>query len=257
VHLLLVKLFAGMVVGALVGLTGLGGGVLLLPILIFVLGVPPIVAVGSDAAFNALTKVGIGMLHWRRGTVDWALVSALAVGSVPGALGGVLLLARIRAVYGVGVNDFLRIVIGILLVGIPLVLFFQGRLERYLNLFGRIRRRSYAAVSMVGLFSGFLVGMTSVGSGSIIMVLLLLLVPCSPAILVGTDVIHGFALTAFTSFLHLRLGTVDSALVLPLLIGSVPGSLVGMRLSTALPGEWLKRVLCVILLATGARMLWV
>jgi uncharacterized membrane protein YfcA len=253
-HLLL-KILIGTLVGTLVGLTGLGGGVLLLPILIFGLGVPALIAVGSDAAFNALTKIGAGLLHWHRGTVNWRLVSALSLGSIPGAACGVLLLARIRSVYGGAVNDFLKVFIGVLLIGIPLLLLFQRPLEKSFALGERLARFSFAAVSALGLFAGILVGMTSVGSGSIVMVLLLLFTPCSPAILVGTDIIHAFVLTGFTSFLHLRLGTVDSALVLPLVIGSVPGSLLGVRLSTVLPSPWLKRVLCIVLLATGARML--
>lgn len=255
--LLLAKMCVGMVVGALVGVTGLGGGVLLLPLLIFGLGVPPIIAVGSDAAFNAVTKIGVGILHWHRKTVDWRLVSALSLGSIPGALAGVSLLAYVRSVRGAGVNDFLRILIGILLVVVPFMLLFQMPFERLFVLKRRLGQSSLAGIGVIGLFSGFLVGLTSVGSGSIIMVLLLLFVPCSPAVLVGTDIVHAFALTAFTSVLHLRLGTVDSLVVLPLLMGSVPGSLLGLRLSAFLPGEWLKRVLCVVLLATGARMLWV
>src|SRR5712692_5165680 len=223
--LLLAKMFIGMVVGALVGISGLGGGVLLLPLLIFGLGVPPITAVGSDAVFNAVTKIGMSILHWHRGTVNWRLVFALSLGSIPGAFGGVSLLAHVRSAHGAGVNDFLRILIGVLLVVVPVMLLFQLPLERFFALRQRWSQGSLAGVSVIGLFSGFLVGMTSVGSGSIIMVLLLLFVSTSPAVLVGTDIVHAFALTGFTSLLHLRLGTVDASLVLPLLLGSVPGSL--------------------------------
>jgi len=255
--LFLLKIVIGMLVGILVGLTGLGGGVLLLPILIFGLSVPPIVAVGSDAAFNVLTKVGAGFLHWRHGNVNWRLVSALSLGSIPGALAGVLLLARFRSVYGGGVNDILRILIGVLLVCVPLLLLAEEPLKKLFSRWKRPGPPSFIRLSAIGLFSGLLVGMTSVGSGSIIMMLLLILTTYSPSMLVGTDIIHAVALTGFTSFLHLRLGTVDSALVFPLLIGSVPGSLIGVRLSTLVPKLWLKRTLCFILLATGARMLFV
>jgi uncharacterized protein len=255
-HLAVVKILIGMLVGTLVGLTGLGGGVLLLPLLIFGLGVPPIVAVGSDAAFNALTKIGAGIFHWRQGTVNGRLVLALCLGSIPGAGLGVLLLAHLRSVYGNGVNDILRIVIGGLLVSVTLLLFLQGKLQQYFTSRSRSSRLPYARVSAIGLFSGFLVGMSSVGSGSVIMVLLLILVPQPPSVLVGTDIVHAVSLTGFTSLLHLRLGTVDPSLVFPLLLGSIPGSLLGVRCSAFLPGQWLKRVLCVIIFATGARMLW-
>jgi uncharacterized membrane protein YfcA len=253
--LFLLKIMIGMLVGTLVGLTGLGGGVLLLPILIFGLGVSPIVTVGSDAAFNALTKIGAGFLHWRYGNVNWRLVSALSLGSIPGAVGGVLLLARLRSVYGSGVNDILRTFIGVLLVCVPVLLLLEGPLEKSFAHWKQSGPSSYAGAIAIGLFSGFLVGMTSVGSGSIIMILLLLSKTYSPPMLVGTDIVHAVVLTGFTSLLHLRLGTVDPTLVLPLLIGSVPGSLIGARLSTLMPKLWLKRALCIILLATGARML--
>jgi uncharacterized protein len=253
--LFLLKIIIGMLVGMLVGLTGLGGGVLLLPILIFGMNVPPIVAIGSDAAFNALTKIGAGFLHWRHGNLNWRLVSALSLGSVPGAFGGVLLLARLRSAYGSGVNDILRIFIGVLLVCVPVLLLAQEPLEKYFSRWKQFGPTSFTGISAIGLVSGLLVGMTSVGSGSIIMMLLLLCTAYSPSILVGTDIVHAVVLTGFTSFLHLRLGTVDPTLVFPLLIGSVPGSLIGVQLSTMVPKLWLKRTLCFILLATGARML--
>ena len=110
-------------------------------------------------------------------------------------------------------------------------------------------------VIAVGLLAGFLVGMTSIGSGSVTMMLLLLMFPCSPALIVGTDIVHAVALTGFSGLLHLRLGTVDPLLIGYLLVGSIPGALLGTRLSSLLPGYWLKRILCFVLLLTGARML--
>ncbi len=255
--LFLLKIWIGLLVGTLVGLTGLGGGVLLLPILIFGLGVPPIVAVGSDAAFNALTKIGAGFLHWRQGNVNWRLVSALSFGSIPGVFGGVLLLARLRSAYGSGVNDILRIFIGMLLVCVPVLLLAEEPLERYFSRWKQFGPTSYTGISVIGLFSGFLVGMTSVGSGSIIMISLLVLTTYSYRMLVGTDIVHAVVLTGLASFLHLQLRTVAPTLVFPLLLGSVPGSLIGVRLCTLIPKLWLKRTLCFILLATGARMLFV
>ena len=99
--------------------------------------------------------------------------------------------------------------------------------------------------------------MTSIGSGTVTMMLLLLLFPFSPALIVGTDIVHAVVLTGFTSVLHMRLGTVDPVLVFYLLLGSIPGALLGTRLSNLLPGHWLKRILCCALLVTGARMLMV
>lgn len=254
---LLLKALVGTVVGVLVGLTGLGSGVLLLPVLIFGLGIPPIVAIGSDAAFSALTKLGAGFLHWHQRTVNWKLVRSLALGSIPGAFGGVLLLTQLRTVYGDGVNDILKSVIGILLVFIPLLLLLQGIFSKPALIMSQLMPRSWIMVSLIGLFAGFLVGMSSVGSGTVVLVLLVLLIQCSPSVLVGTDIIHAVILTGFTSLLYFRLGTVDFRLVMALLVGSIPGALIGVRLSTRLPSPWLKRVLCIALLATGVRMLLV
>jgi uncharacterized membrane protein YfcA len=249
------KVLVGFVVGVLIGMTGVGGGVLLLPVLIYVLGYSPIVAVGSDAVFNFFTKIPAGLLHTSKGTVRRKVVIALAVGSVPGSIGGVALLTHIRTLYGNGVNDFIKIAVGILLVVIPSLLLFQRRIEE------RVANRppttkSFVGMAIIGAVAGFLVGMTSVGSGSIIMMLLLLFYSYPPKVNVGTDVVHAVVLTGVTGLLHWRLGNVNWPLVGALLIGSIPGGLLGSHLATRVPMLWLRRILCFLLLATGARMLW-
>lgn len=249
------KVLIGFIVGTLIGMTGVGGGVLLLPVLIFGLRVPPILAVGSDALFNFFTKIGSGWMHFVRGTVRPRVVSALALGSVPGSILGVSLLVHLRTLYGIGVNHFITIAVGILLVCIPLLLFFQKEIEE------RVTHRpptmkSFIGMSAIGLLAGFLVGMTSVGSGSIIMMLLLLFYSYAPKVMVGTDIAHAVLLTGVTSLLHFKLGNVDTSLVMGLLVGSIPGGLMGSYLSTRVPVPWLRRMLCTLLVATGARMLW-
>ena len=249
------KILVGFFIGTLIGLTGLGGGVLLLPILIFGLGVPAIRAVGSDALFNFFTKIPASLVHLKKGTVRRKVVLALAVGSVPGSAAGVAYLTHLRHLYGNGVNDVIKLAIGILLVCIPLLLIFQTRIEeRMVNRPPTIK--SFAGMTIIGLGSGFLVGMTSVGSGSIIMMMLLLFYSYPPKVNVGTDIVHAVVLTGVTGFLHFRLGNVDSGLVASLLIGSIPGGLLGSYLSTRVPVIWLRRILCLILLITGARMIW-
>ncbi|MGO9083731.1 MAG: sulfite exporter TauE/SafE family protein [Candidatus Sulfotelmatobacter sp.] len=253
--LLAVKILVGFVVGVLIGMTGVGGGVLLLPILIFGLGYAPRVAVGSDALFNFFTKIPAGLLHLRRGTVRRRVVGALAVGSIPGSICGVGLLVYIRHLHGDGVNSFIKTAVGVLLIVIPALMIFQRRIEE------RVEHRAptlkgFAGMALIGLVAGFLVGMTSVGSGSIIMMLLLLFYSFPPKQNVGTDIVHAVILTGVTSFLHLRLGNVDPRLVLSLLIGSIPGGLLGSHLATRMPMVWLRRILCALLLITGARMLW-
>ena len=254
-ELLTAKILVGFFVGMLIGLTGLGGGVLLLPILIFGLRVPAIVAVGSDALFNFFTKIPASLVHLKKGTVRRKVVLALAVGSVPGSATGVIYLTHLRHVYGNGVNDVITLAIGILLVIIPLLLMFQTRIEeRIVNRSPTLK--SFVGMTIIGLGSGFLVGMTSVGSGSIIMMMLLLFYSYPPKVNVGTDIVHAVVLTGVTGFLHFRVGNVDPDLVLALLVGSIPGGLLGSYLSTRVPVLWLRRILCGILLITGARMIW-
>ena len=253
--LITAKILVGFIVGALIGLTGLGGGVLLLPVLIFGLRVPAIMAVGSDALFNFFTKIPASIVHLNKGTVRRKVVLALAAGSVPGSALGVAYLTHLRHVYGSGVNDLIKLAIGVLLVCIPVLLMFQTRIEEH-----AVNRsptfKSFAGMTAIGLASGFLVGMTSVGSGSIIMMMLLLFYSYPPKVNVGTDIVHAVLLTGVTGFLHLHLGNVDPGLVVALLLGSIPGSLMGSYLSTRVPVLWLRRILCCILLITGARMIW-
>jgi hypothetical protein len=253
--ILAAKVVIGFLVGTLIGLTGVGGGVLLLPVLIFGLRVPPIVAVGSDALFNFFTKIPASLMHLRKGTVRRKVVVALATGSIPGSIAGVSFLTHLRHVYGDGVNDFIKTAIGVLLIVIPTLLLLQRRIEeRVVN--RRPTMKSFVGMSFIGLIAGFLVGMTSVGSGSIIMMLLLLFYSFPPKVNVGTDIVHAVVMTGVTGFLHFRLGNVDPHLVVSLLIGSIPGGLVGSYLSTRVPVLWLRRLLCTLLLVTGARMLW-
>jgi len=254
-ELLVAKILVGFVVGVLIGLSGVGGGVLLLPVLIFGLKVPAIVAVGSDALFNFFTKIPASLLHLKKGTVKGKVVAALAVGSIPGSYCGVKMLMHIRHLYGDGVNNFIKSAVGILLIIVPLLLLFQKRIEERVS-HRPPTMRGFAGMSLIGLVAGFLVGMTSVGSGSIIMMLLLLFYSFPPKVNVGTDIVHAVLLTGMTGLMHFRLGNVDSRLVITLLIGSIPGGLIGSHLATRLPMLWLRRLLCALLLITGARMLW-
>jgi uncharacterized protein len=254
-ELITAKILVGFVVGILIGMTGVGGGVLLLPVLIFGLRIPPLMAVGSDALFNFFTKIPASLLHLKRETVRRKVVIALAIGSVPGSIAGVNLLMHIRHLYGDGVNNFIKTAVGVLLIVIPTLMLFQRHIEE------RVANRpptmkGFAGMVGIGLLAGFLVGMTSVGSGSIIMMLLLLFYSFPPKVNVGTDIVHAVILTGVTGFMHFRLGNVDPGLVMSLLIGSIPGGLIGSHFATRMPMLWLRRILCALLLITGARMLW-
>ncbi len=252
---LLIKSLVGFFVGTLIGMTGVGGGVLLLPILIFGLHVPAMSAVGSDALFNFVTKIGASAIHLRKGTVRRKVVLALIVGSAPGSFLGVTFLHHLRSLHGDGVNHFITVAVGFLLICIPTFLFFQKKIEDRASA-KPPTMKSFAWMGLIGLVAGFLVGITSVGSGSIIMMMLLLFYSFQPKVMVGTDIVHALLLTGVTSFLHFKINNnIDIHLVGALLIGSVPGGLLGSYLSTRVPVPWLRRILCAVLLATGARML--
>jgi len=249
----------GLLVGALVALTGLGGGLVLLPLLILWLKVPAIVAVGTSAVFMFFTKIGAAGLHWRRGNVDWRLALVMACGSVPAALGGVAFLALLRLHYGAGVNDALRSTIGTLLAVIAVATVLQDRLKVHRNVRLRDRLPSwmnrYNGAVITGLVGGFLVGLTSVGSGSVIMILLLLFYSMPMPALVGTDIFHAVILTGITGLAHFELGTVDGQLVAVLLLGAVPGVLIGAGLSNWLPAVWTRRVLLAVVVLAGVKMI--
>jgi uncharacterized membrane protein YfcA len=147
--------------------------------------------------------------------------------------------------------------VGVLLICIPTFLFFQKKIEDRAAGTAVLPPtiKSFVGMSVIGLVAGFLVGITSVGSGSIVMMMLLLFYSFQPKVMVGTDIVHALILTGVTSLLHFRMHNVDMHLVGALLIGSVPGGLLGSYLSTRVPVPWLRRILCAVLLATGARML--
>jgi len=259
VEFIVQSILTGLLVGGLVSLTGLGGGVLLLPALILGLHVPPIVAVGSAAAFSVFAKILAGSVHWRRGNVDWSLVAILALGSVPGALVGLEILKRLRATYGEGVNEILTFLIGVLLILVPVLMMLQARVaERG----GPTARHFippwvtwYHGALFTGVCGGVLVGMTSVGSGSVIMMLLLVFFRRKPVKLVGTDIVHAIILMGVTTVFHLKMGTVDYRLVLWLVVGSIPGVFWGTRLARVITADSLRSLLFVVLIASGILML--
>ena len=248
----------GLVVGILVGLTGVGGGLVLLPLLISGVGVPPLVAVGSDAVISCFTKIGAGGLHWYHGNVRWPLVLRLASGSIPGAIIGVIVLAQIRGAYGDPVNDFLRVAIGALLVVIP-IWYLTGHqpLTAKSASGARPGTNNPAGITLIGFVAGLLVGVTSIGAGSVILIMLLVFYGLPPAATVGTDIVHGVLLAGVTGLLQFKLlGNVDLALVSSVLVGSIPGSFLGVFLTRHFSPVGLRRILCVILVVMGARMLW-
>ncbi len=251
-----VLVFMSFLVGILVGLTSMGGAALMTPFLILIVGVRPVLAVGTDLAYGALTKVAGAWMHWRQGKVHMETVRRLAYGSVPGGIAGVLVISRIRRY--IDVDHYVKTSIGIVLVVVSLVLLIRTLTpdwipERPLDW---IRAHARQLTSVWGLFVGFTVGMTSVGSGSLIAPFLIALHPGKPALVVGTDVFHAAVLVAATAFLYTGTGQVEWQLVPVLLLGSLPGVLLGSYLAPRLPARILRVGLGIVLLGTGVRLGW-
>lgn len=249
----------GLGVGLLVGMTGIGGGSLMTPLLILVFGVKPITAVGTDLAYGAVTKTVGGFKHFRQGTVDMSLSGWMAVGSVPAAIGGVYVLEALERAHGEDFDDLL-----ILLLAIALLFCGAMTLARALflkRLHGRERdtiemetRHKVAAVAL-GVFVGFVLGVTSAGSGALIAVGLILLFRLVPTRVVGTDVFHAAILLWAAAIAHLVSGNVDFALAGTILIGSIPGVWVGSHMSVRVPTDALRTTLAVVLLGSGLGLL--
>jgi uncharacterized membrane protein YfcA len=251
--------FIGLSIGSMIGMTGMGGGVLLLPVLILGLHVSPLTAAGSGIIFSFFTKIGGGIAHWRQGNIDWNLTLAMAVGSIPCGLLGAGILGALRSRYGSGVNDLLRDFIGLTLVILSITMLAQfratsgGALALRERLPGFVSR--YHGAVFTGCVGGLLVGLTSIGAGSMIMLLLMLFYRITPAKMVGTDIMHGVILTGSTGLAYMALHAVDPVLVAYLLLGSVPGILIGTNLTKFVPGLWMRRVLAMSLMGVGLWML--
>jgi|SRR5579875_279586 uncharacterized membrane protein YfcA len=245
--------FLGFFVGVMVGLTGIGGAALMAPLLIVVVGVRPVVAVGTDLAYGAITKVVGAWVHWRQGTVRWAIVGRLALGSVPGSILGMSALYYLHGV-GSGPDEYVRRAIGAVLIFIAVVIFAQAKWGNRFSLSGNCDKRVGLATVIWGAVVGFTVALTSIGSGSLIVPFLLLAYPLNPAEAVGTDVVHASILVSLTAALHGNLGTVDWRSVWLLLVGSVPGVVLGSLLAPRMPTPLLRVVLAAAVLASGMKL---
>jgi uncharacterized protein len=249
----------GLGVGVLVGITGMGGGSLMTPLLILVIGVKPVVAVGTDLAYAAVTKTVGGWRHFTKGTVFPRMAFWLAVGSCPAALGGVWLLDRLRATAGDDFDTFMLLAIGgtlLLTGGLVLVraLAIADHSARERGAFRMQTRHKVAAVAL-GASIGFVLGITSAGSGTLIAIGLILGFRLSPHRVVGTDVAHAAVLLWVAAFAHLISGNVDFGLAGTILLGSLPGVWIGTNLATRLPQNTLRAALGVVLLASGLGLL--
>jgi len=258
----------GLIVGLVVGLTGMGGGALMTPILVLVFGIQPLAAVSSDLVASFFMKPVGAMVHIRRGTVNWQLVKWLAIGSVPCAFAGVFVL---RALGQANLQGTVKIALGyaLLLAAVGLVV------KTYMALRERTRRRAAGIAEdtsptppplrvrplptlLIGAVGGLIVGMTSVGSGSLIIIALLLLYPVLKANqLVGTDLVQAVPLVGAAALGHVLYGDFQLGITASLLVGCIPGVYIGARFSAGAPGGIIRRALTLVLLASGLKLVGV
>ena len=259
---------AGMVVGGVVGLTGMGGGALMTPMLVVFFHVEPLTAVSSDLVASLFMKPVGAAVHMRRGTVNFQLVKWLCIGSVPAAFAGVFVLRAL------GQGRDLQTLVGRAL-GVALLIAAAGLTAKtYLALRERAARRASGGPAtaptaglprisvkplptiLIGAVGGLVVGMTSVGSGSLIIVALLAVYPTLRASqLVGTDLVQAVPLVAAAALGHLLFGDFQLSVTASLLVGAIPGVYLGARVSSAAPGGVVRRALVVVLVASGLKLL--
>ncbi len=240
---------AGLIIGFLVGMTGMGGGSLTTPFLILVLHVKPVFAVGTDLVYASLTKLVGTATHLRQRTVDLRVGGLVIAGAVPAALLGVFTVTRLGGASG---DDFVRKMLGgtLILVAVSVLVRFFFKLPDRPH-----KNRPWLTV-IVGAVVGFLVGVTSVGSGTLMMGVLLLAYRILPTEkLVGTDVFYGFVISAVAGIAHIGAGHVQWGIVGSLLIGSVPGVWLGSKVSARAPEHVLRPALAGVLLLSGLRMI--
>ena len=250
---------AGLLIGFLVGLTGMGGGALMTPVLIFFFGFEPTMAIGTDVTYAAVTKIAGSWKHWRQGSVDVPLALWLALGSIPASLLGVATIAYVKANYGDLINHILYRAIGsaLMLVGVLLivkVVMHVDQAHRRENI--TMTRKLKVMTVLLGLCTGFIIGFTSVGSGTLLAVFLILFYPLTTDRIIGTDIFHAMILLCVTGLAQIGVGNVDLWMVASLLMGSIPGVLLGSQLTVKAPTRVLRSILAVVLFLSGLALLF-
>jgi uncharacterized protein len=248
---------AGALVGILVGMTGVGGGSLMTPLLVLLFGFHPSTAVGTDLLYASITKSVGSVVHGKNETVDWRIVRRLASGSVPAAL------LTITALYWLGkptptTETAIKVTLGVTLILTAVAILFQVKIVRWAaHRFGqRQRMRQGISTVALGAVLGVLVSMTSVGAGAIGVTALLVLYPGLPVRrIVGSDIAHAVPLTLVAGLGHWLQGGVDNQLLVSLLCGSIPGIIVGSLIGSRAPDRILRPLLAVTLVLVGSRLL--
>ncbi|HEY8024248.1 MAG TPA: sulfite exporter TauE/SafE family protein [Burkholderiaceae bacterium] len=249
----------GFFVGVLVGLTGVGGGSLMTPLLALLFGISPTVAVGTDLAFASVTKVAGTLAHRYRGTVHWHIVRLLCVGALPAAVLATLGLKHFGAL-DQSIAQVIRYSIACSVLLTVVALMFRGKMQTWIRNHPEKQLQGTAlalATILAGLVLGTLVTISSIGAGAIGATLLVLLYPrLSPAEIAGTDIAYAVPLTAIAAAGHWWLGSLDWMLMLTLLVGSVPGITLGSLVARAIPEKFLRVVLALTLTSVAFKLIF-
>jgi uncharacterized protein len=253
-----VIVFFGLGVGFLVGLTGMGGGSLMTPLLILIFGIKPTTAIGTDIFYAAVTKTAGGWRHLKLKTVNMPLTWWMAVGSVPSAIAGVWFLDILKRRLGDDLDETVFAILAacLLVVGaITLLrsLFLADKLVEREDF--EMHTRHKVAAAGIGATTGFIIGLSSAGSGTVIAIMLIAIFRLTPQRVVGTDVFHAAILLWAAGIAHVIGGNVDFVLASNILIGSVPGVIIGSNLSVKWPHRVLRSALGVVLIAAGVALL--
>jgi uncharacterized membrane protein YfcA len=251
---------SGFVVGLLVGLTGVGGGSLMTPLLVLLFGFKPATAVGTDLLYAAITKSGGSWVHHRHDNIDWAITGRLALGSVPAA--GLTLLALSQlGIQGHGATGLISVVLGFALLLTAASLFFRQRLldlAKRRSASADFQKHTAVLTLLVGAALGVLVTISSVGAGALGVTALTFLYPnLVTRRVVGSDIAHAVPLTLVAGLGHWWLGTVDVVLLVSLLIGSLPGIALGAHFAAKVPERALRGLLASVLLLIGGKLIFV
>ena len=250
---------SGFAVGAIVGLTGVGGGSLMTPLLVLVFGIHPATAVGTDLLYAALTKAGGTVAHGGKGNIDWTITGRLALGSIPAAALTIWVLAQLPKDNGT-IGAIISNGLGFALLLTAIAILFGRKLRAYAARHEEspLRRRHLPVITVaVGAILGVLVTISSVGAGALGVAALFFLYPSlSPVRIVGSDVAHAVPLTLVAGLGHWLLGGVDWALLGALLLGSLPGIWLGSHVSAKVPEHILRRLLASMLVLIGGKLVF-
>lgn len=247
---------SGLFVGLLVGLTGVGGGSLMTPILVLLFHVHPATAVGTDLLYAAATKGTGTLVHGAKGTVDWRITGRLAAGSVPAAA-LTLWVLHLHGPQTAGTNHLIQLVLGCALLLTAIALIFRPQLSAFAarHREGAGATRTLGETVLTGVILGVIVSLTSVGAGAIGVTVLLLLYPAlATSRIVGSDIAHAVPLTLVAGLGHWLLGSVNWPMLISLLIGSLPGIVIGSHLSARAPERLLRNLLAATLVGVGVRL---